>query len=286
MKKLGRIPAVILAVIIVNTAGLTLKYFGLTDYVILLGFRFHLGLAIPLLIYYLFAKETYIKKYFTGPELKNLWSILFIGLVPILMEVVLLLLSIAKIGDPLYFYEFGLTSIVDFPVYFIWNLPQLLLLTLFILNALEDKKNYSLAAVIFFALFLYQGVTFSKEITVNYQALVFLFSTAFLIWAGLAYFSSILEITSALFFIIWGAILINGSSSQVLINIFFAKNYSSWEGFLLWTGIPVWAILSAHIFICAALFLILRKKPQAGIQIDNNIKNEYNNSIDITAKDR
>lgn len=285
LKKLGRIPSVILILIFINFAGLTLKYFELTDYIIFIGFRFHLGLAVPFLIYFLFAKETHIKEYFISPELKNLRVILLVGLAPIIIEAFLLLLSIAEIGDPLYFYEFGLTSIIDFPIYFIWNLPQLLLFVLFLLNIIDNRKSIWPASIIFFLMFIYQGINLEESIVINYPALIFLFSSALLILGTLAYFDNIIEITAALFFILWGAILINGSTSQLLINIFFAKNYSKWEGFLQWPDMPAWIILSSHIFICSILFLIFRKKRSDSATFDNNVKNEYNKATDVPTND-
>lgn len=222
---------VLLAVILVNAAGITLRYFDLTTYFIFLGFRFHLSSVFPFL--FLMNEEALHIFYgsFTNPQFRKkflplLWIIASLA---ILLSFLFLLNKI-KPGDPDYFYEFGLSSVFDFPLYLIWNFPQLCLLfyTLLIFSSLY-RFSYINVFIGLILLFGYELIPLDSSIVpVNILPLVFLaliasfFVTRLqnIYWFAIVVFSSL-----------WSVILLFGSKSELIINIFFAKEYSSWEGF-------------------------------------------------------
>ena len=100
------------AIIIVNASGLTLRYFNLNPYMIIMGFRFHLCLALPLLIILNPNFIHYVKISFLKPKsIKPLFPLCLI-ILPLLMEAGgLYYLQKIDVGDPEYFYEFGISSI-------------------------------------------------------------------------------------------------------------------------------------------------------------------------------
>ena len=121
-----KIVTIILLVIIVNALGLSLKYYKLDAYIIFIGFRFYLSLALPFILIYRNSYLGKIKQIVLHPE----YNKTFQPLLWILLPLVLILASLfftkqVAVGDPDYFYEFGLSSIFDYPIYIIWNMPQL-----------------------------------------------------------------------------------------------------------------------------------------------------------------
>jgi len=120
---------IVLAVIVVNAVGYTLKYLELDTFIILLGFRFHLSAVLPLLAVMKLEHLNLVKESLLHPQFKNLFKLSgIILLVTILFFSVLYIIRKIDIGDPEYFYEFGLSSIADFPIYLIWNSFQLIFL--------------------------------------------------------------------------------------------------------------------------------------------------------------
>ena len=118
---------IVIAVIIVNAIGLSLRYFDLDRYLIFIGFRFFLSLILPLLIVIRYSLFSKLKEILKQPKYNKTFQPL--GWIFIPLIIVLIVLYFTKridVGDPDYFYEFGLSSIFDYPIYLIWNLPQLL----------------------------------------------------------------------------------------------------------------------------------------------------------------
>ncbi len=226
-----KILPLIIAIAAVNAAGFLLKYFELETYIILLGFRFHLSLVLPILITFRKEHLQTIKNYFTAPEYKSgLPFLLLILIPPLLLISSLYLLNVIEIGDPEYFYEFGLSSILDYPIYLIWNLPQLLMLTAFLLLYRDVSYLRSASSfVILILLFLFEIIPLKEA----HHFTVYL-SYAFvvvIVWLFIIRFRNIYWISLSLFTIIWSAVLAFGSESEEIINLMFASRYYEWEGF-------------------------------------------------------
>jgi hypothetical protein len=227
-----KIISVFLIIIVVNAAGFLLKYYGLDAYIIFAGFRFHLCLVLPFIIVYRNSLVGDIKKILVQPAYNKTFQPLgWIFLPLILMLGSLFLFKQIEIGDPDYFYEFGLSSLIDYPIYILWNLPHLLMFALFlILLQPAVKYNFLYSFLITFACFIFAFVSFDKikPDYLNISSLVFMLASAALI---VKYFQNIYWLSIILFTIIWCNILAFGSTSQLMIHLLFASKYESWDGF-------------------------------------------------------
>jgi hypothetical protein len=227
-----KIVTIIFIVILINAAGLLLKYFGLDSYIIFAGFRFYLSLILPFLIVFRHSQLGSIKEKLIHPEYNRTFQPLGWILLPLLILLASLYFSKQiDIGDPDYFYEFGLSSVIDYPIYIIWNLPQLLMFALFlILIQPTVKSNCVISFFIAAACFIFAFVTFNKT-KPNYFDIVsvmFILASAVLI---LKYFQNVYWFSIIVFTVVWTNILAFGSSSQTMIHLMFASQYNTWEGF-------------------------------------------------------
>ncbi len=160
-----KFPLIILILITVNVIGILLKFFGLYTYFTLFGFRFQISLFLPVLILLREERKDFFINIFRNPSYKKNLIFIYLLIVPVLiLFVILFILKKVSVGDPEHFYEFGISSIIDFPVYLIWNSPQLALFFLFlILTVSASKFKFLLVAFIFIILFAYELIPFSKE---------------------------------------------------------------------------------------------------------------------------
>ncbi|HSP87383.1 MAG TPA: hypothetical protein VLN45_04570, partial [Ignavibacteriaceae bacterium] len=123
---------VIFVILIVNAAGFLLRYFQLDTYFILIGFRFHLSLLIPFLIVLKYVDFTFVKELIIHPSKQRFLFILILSFLPLLfIPVDMFLLKEFKVGEQDYFFELGLSSITDYPIYLLWNTPQLFIFFIF-----------------------------------------------------------------------------------------------------------------------------------------------------------
>ena len=232
MDKKLEIRRLIFIIIAVNAAGFLLKYFELDNYVIIIGFRFHLSFILPLLIYFRKEDIPQIKKIFADPEhKKTILPLLWILLPLILIIIPLYLLGKLQIGDPDYFYEFGLSSVVDYPVYLLWNLPQAIVLFLFLATAVSyTDHKIKVSALILFLVFIYEFIPFEIK-SFNYFPLVSLLLISISAGILIKYFQNIYWLSIFLFSIFWLHFILFGSGSEKIIHLLFASQYESWEGF-------------------------------------------------------
>lgn len=222
----------ILIILLINLTGFALKYFNYDRFIILLGFRFHLSCLLPGLIFLSSEYRSRCGRYLKAGEWKKYRRALPIIILPLLIMLPLLYITgNIEISDPEYFYELGLSSFFDFPIYLIWNLPQLIVLALFLEAAVDGIKfKMPVLFVIGLLLFAYELIPAGKEVfqvlpAAKYAAAVVVFVFFF------SYIKNIYLFSIALFFTLWSNILLFGSSSAELVKIFLAKNYEVWEGF-------------------------------------------------------
>jgi hypothetical protein len=216
-------------ILITNVAGFFLRFYKLDTYFILIGFRFHIGLCLPFLLLFYKTDLHFVKSFFVSPIYKRYSIIIIIVIIPLLT--IYLSLYFSKnfsIGDPDYFYEFGLSSIVDFPIYLVWNLPQLLMVFLF-LNSVKQKNQFIKITLLVILLFAFEFIPIREKI--NYIALASLLLSSLIIALLITNFRNIYLFALSVFSIFWFSILSFGSSSKELINILFAAKYEAWEGF-------------------------------------------------------
>ena len=222
----------ILAILLVNATGLCLRYFNMGTYLILFGFRFHLSFVLPLVIVFNTSFLPYIRRSFINPEYRKASFYLLMIILPLLIETgCLYILNKLDLGDPDYFYEFGMSSIADYPIYLIWNFPQMILLFFFLVSvSFNSRFRFITVAVVIFLLFAFELVPFNKAI-INYWNLGILISFSIIYSIIINYFRNIYWFGISLFTILWFAILAFGSSSKLMINLLFAGQYDNWDGF-------------------------------------------------------
>lgn len=249
---------IILTILLVNAIGFALKYFELDTFVLILGFRFHLSAVLPFLAVINKEYISLIKPAFLEPKFTKVGKVIFtILFVTITFLVVLFLTKKIEIGDPEYFYEFGLSSLVDFPIYLVWNSFQLILLYLFFLIIQKSiKYNFLIFLLVSILILAYEFIPL-KKIILDYTSITALVLMCLIIALIFKFFNNIYLIVIIVFSIIWFSILTFGSSSSTLINIFFAAKYDSWEGFVAaektisQNAIPVYYLL-----ILLSLFIL------------------------------
>ena len=226
------LPQIILAIILVNAAGLVLNYFNLDSYIILVGFRFHLSFVLPFLLILMNINTTKLKQNLLHPLYnKTFQPLSWIFLPFIILLAVLFILKKIEIGDPDYFYEFGLSSVVDYPIYLIWNLPQLLMFTAFLILIQPSLKFQSLSTMfITFLLFVFEFIPLHKA-KLDVIDLVSLLLASLSIGFLVKYFQNIYWLAVIIFTIFWENLLAFGSGSPAMIHILFASQYESWDGF-------------------------------------------------------
>lgn len=219
----------IAGILITDIAGFFLRFYKLDTYFILIGFRFHIGFFLPFLLLLYKADIHYIKSFFVSLPYKR-YSILFLIVIIPLLIVYLLLYASKNISicNPDYFYEFGLSSIVDYPVYLIWNLPQLFMIFLF-LNSAKREYRFIKITLLVILLFAFELVPIHEKI--NYIALSCLLLSSLITALLITNFRNIYLFSISVFSIFWVSILSFGSNSKELINILFAAQYETWEGF-------------------------------------------------------
>lgn len=224
----------LIAVFLVNALGFALKYFELDTFVILLGFRFHLSAVLPLLIVINAKILSLIKDSFLHPPFVKVGSvILTFFFTSVLFLSILYLTNKIEIGDPEYFYEFGLSSIIDYPIYLVWNSINLLCLFFFFLLINESFKNsFIMVLVSAILIFAYEFIPIKKMIF-NYESIAAFLLLCLTIAVTIKFFNNVYLFVVLIFSIIWFSILAFGTSSSLLVNLFFAARYNEWEGFFI-----------------------------------------------------
>lgn len=213
----------------INILGYLLKIFELPAFFILLGFRFHLCSIVFLLLLFLFRKEIEIKKHLTDADFKNSWRT-SLAFVPVLILAAgAYFMRMIKFEEPDFFYELGLSSLVDFPIYLVWNLPQFTLLFLFfnLVSNLFGKKIIFLLSPL---LFLYEMAPLPDS-EFDWLRAAEIFSSSIFVAFLFLKEKNIYIHSVAAFTLFWLIVLIYGSDDATITKIFLASTYTSWDGF-------------------------------------------------------
>jgi len=220
----------ITGLLITNIAGFFLRFFEFDTYFILIGFRFHISILLSFLFILYKSDVGSIKDFFVDLPYKRYSVIIVIVALPIAAIYLFLLVSgKISIADPDYFYEFGLSSIVDYPIYLIWNLPQLFMFFLFLNIIKSEKHQFIIVTLLSVLLFTFEFVPIHEEI--NYMVIAGMLLSSLIAALLVINFKNIYLFSISIFSILWISILSFGSSSKKLINILFASQYEGWEGF-------------------------------------------------------
>ncbi len=247
-------------VLIVVAVGFALKYFELAAYLIVFGFRFHLALVLPFIIVFKKEQLSNLKQSFTNPEYKKFGRVFLLFLtINVLFISVLLLLGKIEVGDPEYFYEFGISSLVDYPIYLIWNAFQLIIFFSFLKSvSISFQKNYFVLVFTVIFLFIYEFIPLTN-FSIDYSAAASFIIMSFIVSVVINSFNNIYLFIVIIFSLLWINLLAFGSTSQVLINLLFAANYDLWEGFFTVEKIFSKFIIPFNLFLFLIGLLILRQ---------------------------
>ncbi|MGA7721572.1 MAG: hypothetical protein WCA84_10385 [Ignavibacteriaceae bacterium] len=255
-----KIGSILLLIIFINAAGFLLKYYELDSYIIFVGFRFYISLILPFFIICRFSLFDNIKELFIHPLYNKTFQPLVWIFLPLLISLSFLYFTKQiGIGDPDYFYEFGLSSIFDYPLYVIWNLPHLLVFALFVIliqPAVKNKLSLLFIITLSCFVFVFFPIGSGKIDYLDIISLILIVASAVLI---LRYYQNIYWFSIIIFTILWTNILAFGSGSQLLIHILFASKYESWDGFFDVSKnlhsylLPVQSGITFIIIVCSVL---------------------------------
>lgn len=245
----------ILYILIVNILGFILKSYGLDRHIIFLGFRFHLVTTLP--VFLLFNKKIFadVIQYFKQIDFhKGFYPVFVVFLSAVVLPAVLYFANLTKYTDPDYLYELGASSVIDYPIYLIWNLPQMLVFTAFLYYISRNLK-FKFLIVFFVTMFSFAYEFIPKDVSTIPLNDIYILILASLLLSICSlrlniYLCSIIMIT-----IFWAHILVFGNLSVVLLNLLLARNYNTWEGILVPDKILGNYILLIQLSITIILFL-------------------------------
>lgn len=224
--------AFIVLIFIINAADYLLRFFSYDTFFIFLGFRFHL--SIFLFIFLLADNKfvSFIKEMSSKPGSFNLLNMCFIILLPaLIIGGALLLMKEIRIAKPDNFYELGISSLIDYPIYLIWNFPNLaavIAVILFYVSGL--KKKIIPTASTFFLIYISEVIPIEFE---KFDYFPFISFVMFSLSIGflIERFRNIYFFSALIFTTIWFWILAFGCDNKLFVHLFLAAQYESWEGF-------------------------------------------------------
>lgn len=251
------LPAFLILIILINAAGYLLRFFSYDTYFIFLGFRFHISILISILL--LSDKEfiSFLKKLLIMPGSFNLFTMLLLILVPaLIIGGTLLLMKDIRIAKPDNFYELGISSLIDYPIYLIWNFPNIAsVIAVILFSAFKKRKKIISGATIFFLIYIFEIIPIEFE-TFDYFPLISFVLFSLSIGLLINRFQNIYFLSSLIFTTIWLWILGFGCDSKIFFNLFLAAQYKSWEGFFL-AGKTVSEFLTSGAIVIFLLTVIL-----------------------------
>lgn len=234
MKKLPLSLFTTLVILVTVGIQFILLFFELPVFLIVIGFRFHLALLIPIIFYILRNDFTPLSDSLRDFSFKGLISGILVSLFSIVIVLGFLLLT-KNIGykEPDLFYELGLSSIADYPIYLIWNILEIYVFVSLIRKLFENNKfNYIYIFATMFFIIAPEHIKIQLD-GFNYISTIE-FCLSILIISTLIYkLSSTDSIAILLFTIFWLGLLVFGTELPTLVRLFFGSNYSSWDGFFL-----------------------------------------------------
>lgn len=235
MLKKNNLFLLIAGLLIINTAGFFLKYFEYDTFFILLGFRFHFSIVILFLFLLPVISYNSVKKFFTHPVKYRFSLFLFTALLPLLLiPIDYFILDYFKFSDKNYFFELGLSSIIDYPIYLAWNAPQLFMF--FILLNESVKINFPKAFLITLTLFLFEIIPIEilegiESVEINYLMIIEYSLAVLLVSLLVSKIKNIYIFTLLSFTILWAAVLFLGGDSMA-VKILLAGRYETWHGLI------------------------------------------------------
>lgn len=260
MKKIS-IPIYLLLLLILPGLNIALRFFDLPNYFFFIGFRFYgIILLAGIFLYFYSGKEIWKQSLLSLSFKKFYRHIFFILLPPAIVIGGLFLLNKIELGDPDFFYELGLSSIVDFPIYFIWNLPQFLILYT-LLQSVETSFRLKVIPN-FILLFFFFSAEFVSSPKISFNIFSIISFALILLTLTLFIYKKKNPLTFSfyIFTSIWMALLLFGSSSETSLQTFLAKTYTSWDGFFEINKKFTQYILPSYFFITLIPVVFLKRE--------------------------
>jgi len=228
------LPAFLILICLINAAGYLLRFFSYDTYFIFLGFRFHI--SILLFIFLLADAEfiSYLKRLSIKPGSFKLFNMgLIILLSALIIGGILLLMKEIRISKPDNFYELGISSLIDYPIYLIWNFPNIAaVIAVILFSVFNKRKKIILSATWFFLIYLSEFIPIEFE-KFDYFPLISFVLFSLSIGILMNRFQNFYFLSSLIFTTIWSWILGFGCDNKLFVNLFLAAQYESWDGFFL-----------------------------------------------------
>lgn len=207
-----------------------LIYLELSPLIVLMGFRLYIP-HLALMIYIAAYPPVLSKKIFFPLGLNTLILMVCIWLIG---TGAVYFGGMVKFADPDFLYELGLTSIIDFPVYLIWNSVFFLTPFLF-LRAVSKGKNITpvwiLAIIPLLYIFPVFQLLFNTQNTRDYYYAGLILISAIVLFK---FSPTVSSFVISGYFLLWINLVAFGTSSQFLLQVILASKYETWEG--LFTG--------------------------------------------------
>ena len=259
-----KFPATIYFVLLFGLTALNfaLRYLDLPNYFFIAGFRFYIVVFLAGIFLLFYQGSERFKLLLHSFSIKKICKLVFpILLPPIIIIGLLFFLKKIELGDPDYFYELGLSSIVDFPIYLVWNFPQFFMLYTLLQTVEHSFKlkiipNFVLLVSLFSAeLFTFPQFSFNLFSVAGY-AIILLTISLFVYKKS----SNFIAFIFYAFTLIWFGLLLFGSHSETLLQIFLAKTYTNWDGFFEINKKFIPFVLSAYFLLSGLLMLFFKKE--------------------------
>ena len=264
-------------IVLVLPLGLSVLFISedMSQIFIIWGFRLYLPfilLAILLVVLVwlekkYFANNSRNSTYITGSfSLAVLFQYKYVVLLVVLLSLFLFTFlwfsSEVSFEKTEYFYEIGVSSIIDFPTYFIWSTPSMLCLY-FAVSFYNRNKTLLFFFIIFvIALVLLNSDllenNFAKLSLVNFLGIFNIFLIIIMLYVMYVKVKSYFVFQFILFLLVWIAVLVLGSESKLLTNFFIAKSLDMWNGL----GIREQAMLPLSVFYLLVGVFVLLMKPK------------------------
>ncbi|MCX8056379.1 MAG: hypothetical protein N3F03_02065 [Ignavibacteria bacterium] len=196
--------------------------------------------------------------------MKN-WILIFV--LPIIFSGIILLYinfnGVLKYKNPDYLVEFGLTSLLDLPIYYLWTLP---LVASFFLVAIILSEKFSFHRSLFLSILFTLSVLLVKiDLLENKFKLedltifALIFGFVFYQLSVLKKFKSIWIACFSFLVTIYSYVLVFGSKNSFIIKTFFARTYSEWEGLfsIKKINLSTLDLISSVLFVLLAIFFFI-----------------------------
>lgn len=229
--------SLILIILFYNSIFFLQNFFRSELQIYFLGFRLNLFLLLNCILIYKWRDKIFsIVDYLKNLGSARVWILVL--LLPIIIISFTILISMQlgnlKYNKPDFLIEFGLSAILDIPLYYIWNLPLLMsaiILVIFLIEKFTLLKSL-LFSFLFTISFFVAGIDiFIMKFRIqNFAFLLLVFSLIFYNINVLRFSRSIWVSILSILVSIYSYVLTFGSKNSFVIRTFFGRSYSEWEG--------------------------------------------------------